>query len=347
MSQEHSSSLEDSLQARARAVAAELGETTPESLDQILRLLKLQGEEFVDACRVEALAIQARGGERLPNGGRPRTLGGIFFRLTRARREAAGGEASPLPGPAAATPTRRPMPWEVRRELLPALHETKGETMSIKVMLSGRPGKVERREGTVVLMMAAGDAPPLPRGVPRPPAAPAPFACYIDAQQWAEVEPALADPADMLILDGYCAGDPEMGTVAVYVQSATTRNLQRASAAASKNKGRRSTFGGPSAARGAPITAPRPLTMRAEPPRSPLPSPATPTPTPSAPAAPEAAEPGLRFQKGMRVRHPQFGEGDVIRSEAREGDEAVTVDFASTGLRRVLARAAGLEIIGT
>jgi hypothetical protein len=48
----------------------------------------------------------------------------------------------------------------------------------------------------------------------------------------------------------------------------------------------------------------------------------------------------------MRVRHPQFGEGDVIRSEAREGDEAVTVDFASTGLRRVLARAAGLEIIG-
>jgi hypothetical protein len=162
------------------------------------------------------------------------------------------------------------------------------------------------------------------------------------------VEPALADPTDMLILDGYCAGDPEMGTVAVYVQNATTRNLQRASAAASKNKGRRSTFGGPSAARGAPpATAPRPMTMRAEPPRSPLPSPVTPTPTPSAPAAPEAAEPGLRFQKGMRVRHPQFGEGDVIRSEAREGDEAVTVDFASTGLRRVLARAAGLEIIGT
>lgn len=364
MSQERSPSLEDSLLARARAMAAQLGETTPQSLEQIFRLLKLLGEEVVDACLAEALAIQARGGEMLPNGGRPRTLGGIFFRLTRARHDEAAGEAGPLAAhsrPVQTPPTRRqPMPWEARIELLPVLHEMKGRTMSVKVVLSGRPGKVERREGTVVLIMAAGETPPLPRGVPPPPAQPAAFACYVDSQQWAEVELALADPTDTLILDGYCAGDPETGTVAVYVQNATTRNLQRARAAAGKTKAKRATYGSPTSARWTPDPSPRTiadraftdrtfaertLTERAEAPRSSLP-PVT-TPTPATPPPEAATGSGLRFHKGMRVRHAQFGEGDVIRSEPREGDEAVTVDFASTGLRRVLASASGLQIIGS
>jgi hypothetical protein len=346
MSQEHPSSLVDRLLARAQVIAAQLGEKTPESLDQIIRLQKLLGEEVVDGCLVEALAIQARGGEMLPNGGRPRTLGGIFFRLTRARRipaaEAAGPLAAPSP-PVQAPPTRRQsMPWEARIELLQGMHEVKGRTMSVKVVLSGRPGSVERREGTVVLLMASGEAPPLPRGVPLPPAQPAPFACYIDSQQWAEVEPALADPADALILDGFCASDPETGTVAVYVQSATTRNLQRA-AAADKNKAKRPSRGSPPPARWAPSSAPRVIAERAEPPRAAVPPviPASPVTPPEA-----AAGSGLRFQAKMRVRHPQFGEGDVIRSEPRDGDEAVTVDFDTAGLRRVLARASGLQIIG-
>ena len=346
MNQENSESLEDQLSARAQAMAAQLGETTPESLDQILRLLKLLGEEAVDACLAEALAIQALGGERLPNGGRPRTLGGIFFRLTRARHNAAATAAGPQATPPRAgqpPPTRRqPMPWEARIELLPLLQEVKGKTMSVKVVLSGRPGSVERREGTVVLLMDSGEAPPLPRGVPLPPAQPAPFACYVDSQQWAEVEPALADPADALILDGFCACDLETGTVAVYVQSATTRNLQRA--AASKNKPRRPSRSTPPPARWAPSSAPRIMAERAEPPRPILPPVIPPSPV----TPPEAAAgSGLRFQAKMRVRHPQFGDGDVIRSEPRDGDEAVTVDFDTAGLRRVLARAAGLQVIAS
>jgi len=171
MNEERSPSTEDSLRARASETAAQLGETTPEALDQILRLYTLQGEAVVDACLAEALAIQASGGERLTNGARPRTLGGIFFRLTRARHDAAA-ESVGGPAPAAQTPPprRRPMPWEARIELLPVLAALKGSTMSVKVMLSGRPGKIERRDGTVMLMLAGGEAPALPRGVPVPPA---------------------------------------------------------------------------------------------------------------------------------------------------------------------------------
>jgi len=345
MNQEHSPATEDNLLARAKETAAQLGETTPEALDQILRLYKLQGETVVDACLAEALAIQASGGERLPNGGRLRTLGGIFFRLTRARRDEAAGRSVDAAAPAPNPPQRRrSMPWEARRELLSLLPETKGTTMSVKVMLSGRPGKVERREGTVVLMLDGGQAPPLPRGVPAPPAQPAPFICYLDSQQWAEVEPALADPADMLMLEGYCAADPETGSVAVFVQLATTRSLQRTRAAASKNKPRRPGGGQPPPRR--TFTPPsRTYTPVAEPPHSLTPPVVTPPITPpSPPPAPAAEASGLRFLKGMRVRHPQMGEGEVIRSEPRDGDEAVTVDFASVGLRRVLARVSGLQI---
>ena len=349
MSEELSPSTEEHLRARAKETAAQLGETTPEALDQIFRLFKLQGPEVVEACLAEALAIQASGGEQLPNGGRPRTLGGIFFRLTRARRDAAAGRPAGA-APAGQTPParRRPMPWETRIELLPQLPVMKGTTMSVKVMLSGRPGKVERRDGTVVLLLAAGEAPPLPRGVPLPPAEPVPFACYLDSQQWADVEPALADPADMLILEGYCAGDPETGTVAVFVQSATTRGLQRTRAAANKNKPRRPggappprrTFGAPTRSPWAGDAPPRSTAPLITPPPA-----APPAAPPSAPPAPAADASGLRFLKGMRVRHPQMGEGEVIRSEPRDGDEAVTVDFASAGLRRVLARASGLQVI--
>jgi hypothetical protein len=351
MSQSQATPLnEDDLRQRAQALAGQLGEITPEALEQITRLLSLRGPEFVETCLAEASAIQAAGGERLANGGRARTLGGIFFRLARGRPVPAEGEVSRPPQ------RRQPMAWEARGEMLPALREMKGGTMSVKLVLSGRPGKVERREGTVVLLMAAGDAPPLPRGVPLPPAEPESFACYIDSHQWSEVEAALTDPTDSLILDGFCAGDPETGTVALYVQNATTRNLQRIAAAAGKSKARRPARGGTSPLRGPSSFAPRgpssfapPVSPeRPEPPRSITPPVAPPASTPSSPpaAASEPAEPGLRFQKGMRVRHPQFGEGEVIRSEARAGDEAVTVDFATSGLRRVLARAAGLEIIG-
>ena len=345
MSEERSPSSEDSLRARAKETAAQLGETTAEALDQIFRLYTLQGEAVVDACLAEALAIQASGGERLPNGARPRTLGGIFFRLTRARHDAAAGPVTG-PAPAAQTPPprRRPIPWETRIELLPLLTALKGSTMSVKVMLSGRPGKVERRDGTVVLMLAAGEAPPLPRGVPVPPAEQAPFVCYLDSQQWAEVEPSLADPDDMLILEGYCAGDPDTGSVAVFVQSATTRSLQRTRAAANKNKPRRPGGGAPPARRTF-TPAPRSYPSEAPPLRSMAPPVVTPPVAPPSPPAPAADPSGLRFLKGMRVRHPQMGEGEVIRSEPRDGDEAVTVDFASVGLRRVLAHASGLQVI--
>jgi phosphorylated adapter RNA export protein len=75
----------DELQA---AIADQLGETEALPRRQIRRAVRALGEERARALLAEALAIEAVGGELLPDGSRRRTPGGVFFRLVR-------GAASP------------------------------------------------------------------------------------------------------------------------------------------------------------------------------------------------------------------------------------------------------------
>jgi DNA helicase-2/ATP-dependent DNA helicase PcrA len=50
------------------------------------------------------------------------------------------------------------------------------------------------------------------------------------------------------------------------------------------------------------------------------------------------------FAPGDRVRHPRFGEGIVVNSKGRGGDEEVIVAFAGkAGIKRLMASFAGLE----
>jgi DNA helicase II / ATP-dependent DNA helicase PcrA len=58
--------------------------------------------------------------------------------------------------------------------------------------------------------------------------------------------------------------------------------------------------------------------------------------------APEAAS---RYRPAMRVRHIVWGEGMVIASAIRDGEEEVDIMFESVGFKRVLASLAKLEII--
>jgi DNA helicase-2/ATP-dependent DNA helicase PcrA len=49
---------------------------------------------------------------------------------------------------------------------------------------------------------------------------------------------------------------------------------------------------------------------------------------------------------GTRVRHPTFGMGVVRRSEGRGDAEKVSVQFARAGMKKLIRRFAGLEIVG-
>jgi DNA helicase-2/ATP-dependent DNA helicase PcrA len=52
-----------------------------------------------------------------------------------------------------------------------------------------------------------------------------------------------------------------------------------------------------------------------------------------------------RFQPGMQVRHPRFGEGVVLETLMDRGDEEVTVEFTDGETKHLLASMARLEII--
>ena len=51
-----------------------------------------------------------------------------------------------------------------------------------------------------------------------------------------------------------------------------------------------------------------------------------------------------RFQAGMRVTHPQFGEGIVLETQVEFDDEEVTVNFEDAGIKHLVASMANLEI---
>jgi DNA helicase-2/ATP-dependent DNA helicase PcrA len=61
--------------------------------------------------------------------------------------------------------------------------------------------------------------------------------------------------------------------------------------------------------------------------------------------SPGVPPPAGAFRPGVRVRHPLFGVGTVLRSEG-DGDELkLTVSFAGVGAKKLVARYAGLELL--
>jgi DNA helicase-2/ATP-dependent DNA helicase PcrA len=47
----------------------------------------------------------------------------------------------------------------------------------------------------------------------------------------------------------------------------------------------------------------------------------------------------------VRVRHPLFGVGTVLRSEGAGDDLKLTVSFPGVGAKKLVARFAGLEVV--
>jgi DNA helicase-2/ATP-dependent DNA helicase PcrA len=68
--------------------------------------------------------------------------------------------------------------------------------------------------------------------------------------------------------------------------------------------------------------------------------------TRAAAASTAAADTGLgQFRPGVRVRHPLFGVGTVLRVEGTGEDLKLTVSFPGVGAKKLVARFAGLEAV--
>ncbi|MFP4441289.1 MAG: phosphorylated adapter RNA export RNA-binding domain-containing protein [Chloroflexaceae bacterium] len=222
------------------AIAQALGETTSVARAQIARIVARCGAEQAQAWLAETQQIEANGGMPTLDGTRRRTPGGVYFYLVRGALRAAGrtddlraifprpGGAQPGGGPA--TPATPPMAWAERGSLIEAAQTQPGEATTVKMTLIGRPGKtVEREQFTLLMLTHQRALPALPKGIPVPQTVPATtYIVYVGAKQWRKVKDALADPEDLLIVEGVPMYDAQYQAIAVFATNTTTKTLQRA-----------------------------------------------------------------------------------------------------------------------
>ncbi len=233
----------------AGEIAAQLGETEIEARRQIVRALRVIGEERSRAFVAQALAVEAAGGMLLKSGGRRHTPGGLFFRLMRDElmadaegRQAAyrifrpqGSGRTGQGGPKA--PKSKPplvaYEWAAFSADAAEAMSGVGEATTVKLTVIGRPGKIVERNDVVLVAMRSEKAPSLPKGVPAPPSPQTDYMVLVGMKQWRKVAEALAaDPNDKLLIEGYPTVQPEFAGITVYATSATTTGIQAGKRAA-------------------------------------------------------------------------------------------------------------------
>jgi len=236
---------QQTVQTIAAAVAAQLNEEDPVALSQIRRMVERVGEAQVRAFIDEALAIEANGGMTIKDGGRRRTLGGVFFYIAKGKITAKddrvyiwrhlGKRKGTQTKPSPVQPPPPPFRWEDRLAIIPALVAQKGEASTVKITLIGRPGKIVERGNVVLTSMQNTKTPPLPKGLPQPPDKPTTYIVFIARKQWRRVAEAIDNPDDSLIVEGYPAFDERLKAMTVFATNTTTKLLQRASRQSSKS----------------------------------------------------------------------------------------------------------------
>lgn len=232
----------------AESLPDELGETDPVVRKALKRLVKQLGEPLCAAVLAQTVEIEASGGLFIVREKRRRTKGGVFLALLKAHskeakaaarrvrpltpaQQASGGAQEAKPAPA------KPFVWANRKELFDEALRERGQAMTAKLTLIGRPGKVVEQKDFVVTSLESRTIPPLPKGLPVPASPNVTYTVFIANKQWQKVATALKNPEDMMIIEGVCVPDEQAGGVAVMALSSTTKMLQRQKLALAGPKG--------------------------------------------------------------------------------------------------------------
>lgn len=249
-------------------IAEQLGETDKKPRRQIAAIVEHCGVEFAETLLKDTLETEANGGMMLSDQSRRRTAGGVFFHLARGRMPKATAKVI-FPNyfkPKPASERQPELPkfnWGNRLEILRPLVDEKGEASTVKITLIGRPGKIDlnNRDVVITAMTHAARNATLPKGVPQPPEKATLYTVYIAAKQWRRVEEPIANPEDMLIIEGTCAYDEKIGGMAVYAMSVTTKALE-----AKKRQDQKEKAGSPPVPTEplSPVTPPPPVTVMPE-----------------------------------------------------------------------------------
>jgi hypothetical protein len=231
--------------AVAMQIADRLEETEEQARQQVVRTVQTLGRTQSLALLEETLQVEATGGMLLPDGSRRRTAGGVFFFLARTKgqpkerpwlktsqKRARNADVRAAPSPASASlllpvPAAQPFTWAARIAAITDVAEMRGAA-NVKITLIGKPGKVVEKGTCFVTVMEASKMPSLPKGLPTPSPVSTTYTVYIAAKQWRKVEDAIADPEDVLIIEGFPQLDMATSSIAVFATNTTTKKLQAA-----------------------------------------------------------------------------------------------------------------------
>jgi hypothetical protein len=208
-------------------IAEALGETEPQPLEQIRRLIKVMGADFAQELLRETLAVESAGGLFLERENRRRTSGGVFFHLARNRmtkQQRGKVFANPVTNAQVAVPTFQP---DDLPEALQSLTQHVGKASTVKLTLIGRPTQVVDRGEVVIFGLLNDKQPALPKGLPAPPQQ-TKYLVLVAKKQWNKVAEAIKVEDDALIIEGYPAFEPRHTGITVYTLSITTKKQQQA-----------------------------------------------------------------------------------------------------------------------
>jgi hypothetical protein len=121
------------------------------------------------------------------------------------------------------------MEWGARLDVFRSAMQSPGEAFGIRIVVTGRPTEVKRREGFVIATVVRGDPwPNLSRELPVPPDLPTTYKVCIVMRHWRKIETSLRiNATDSLLVEGYAVPNPQQPIVVVFATNATTRHLQK------------------------------------------------------------------------------------------------------------------------
>lgn len=223
-------------------IARRLGETDQQAIRQLHRTVKIMGEAVAQELLQQTFEIQSKGGMRTSDGERPRTPGGIFFKLLKDRvgsreYERIFGHRSPQRSGGAKLAPVIPA-WTIADlpDVLQELAQQYGEALTVKITVIGRPSNVVQHGDIIVLGMVSEKAPSLPKGLPVPPAQ-TKYVVLVAKKQWSKVAEAITDASDTLIIEGYPSYTPQHAGITVFTTNITTKQQQAAKREAQKQGG--------------------------------------------------------------------------------------------------------------
>jgi hypothetical protein len=199
-------------------------------------MVQLSGLKFAERILNETLRIEQNGG--LPTStGKRRSPVSVFFYL--AELHASNEIALPPPQPT----KRKKKPWveppplteEKLASYLVKLQSNPGKATTVKVTLVGRPESMKQRpDVTLLVMQYKPKSEGMPKGLPPMPKNATLVTVYVGGRQWRKVKDALANPDDMLVVEGILAYDNKLQQIVVYTINATTKLTEQAKREAQK-----------------------------------------------------------------------------------------------------------------